>query len=326
MGSTALTQNVVGIDEKVKAAAGDATPGYLDAKVDASTITVTGNQLVRAALTGGVTTVGNAATVVTNANLTGGVTSVGNAATVVTNANLTGIVTSTGNATAIADGAVSYTKLANGTDGELLTWNASGVIAPVPVGTATHVLTSNGAGAAPTFQAASGGGDFTLTSQTTGTATNTGDITIAANKLYHVNVSIRSNGATSPDANLRFNSLSTSIYLWNRQESEIGVLAPVEVVTGSNTTATEIPLISSGLDGTDGWVRGHFTIDTRLHDTNVDYSAFVQSHMMFRDGANDLWSNEVFAVVSTNITITSFELDFGGDSGIYDIRVYEITT
>ena len=48
--------------------------------------------------------------------------------------------------------------IANGTDGELITWNASGVAAAVAVGTATHVLTSNGAGAAPTFQAAAGGG------------------------------------------------------------------------------------------------------------------------------------------------------------------------
>jgi hypothetical protein len=48
--------------------------------------------------------------------------------------------------------------IAAGTDGELITWNASGVAAAVAVGTSTHVLTSNGAGAAPTFQAASGGG------------------------------------------------------------------------------------------------------------------------------------------------------------------------
>ena len=47
--------------------------------------------------------------------------------------------------------------LANGTDGELITWDAAGAPAAVAVGTATHVLTSNGAGAAPTFQAAAGG-------------------------------------------------------------------------------------------------------------------------------------------------------------------------
>ena len=60
----------------------------------------------------------------------------------------------------IANDAVNFaTHLKAGTDGELITWDASGDPAAVAVGTATHVLTSNGAGAAPTFQAASGGGD-----------------------------------------------------------------------------------------------------------------------------------------------------------------------
>jgi hypothetical protein len=54
--------------------------------------------------------------------------------------------------------AVAVAALADGTDGELITWSASAVAATVAVGTATHVLTSNGAGSAPTFQAAGGGG------------------------------------------------------------------------------------------------------------------------------------------------------------------------
>ncbi len=59
-------------------------------------------------------------------------------------------------ATLTAKGA-SFTFIKDGTDGELLTWDANGVIATVAVGTATQVLTSNGTGAAPTFQAAGGG-------------------------------------------------------------------------------------------------------------------------------------------------------------------------
>jgi len=62
----------------------------------------------------------------------------------------------------IRDDAVTLAKLAAGTDGELITWDASGDPAAVAVGTATHVLTSNGAGAAPTFQAAAAGGSWTL--------------------------------------------------------------------------------------------------------------------------------------------------------------------
>ena len=62
----------------------------------------------------------------------------------------------------IRDDAVTLAKLAAGTDGELITWDASGNPAAVAVGTATNVLTSNGAGAAPTFQAAAAGGAWTL--------------------------------------------------------------------------------------------------------------------------------------------------------------------
>lgn len=58
----------------------------------------------------------------------------------------------------IADDAITLAKLAAGTAGNLITFNASGDPAAVATGTAGHVLTSNGAGAAPTFQAAAGGG------------------------------------------------------------------------------------------------------------------------------------------------------------------------
>ena len=53
---------------------------------------------------------------------------------------------------------IAISDLANGTDGELITWDATGAPAAVAVGTATHVLTSNGTGAAPTFQVVSASG------------------------------------------------------------------------------------------------------------------------------------------------------------------------
>lgn len=75
----------------------------------------------------------------------------------VSNATHTGDVTGSTVLT-IAAGAVDIAMLANGTDGQLITWSATGAPTTVATGTATHVLTSNGAGAAPTFQAAAGGG------------------------------------------------------------------------------------------------------------------------------------------------------------------------
>lgn len=53
---------------------------------------------------------------------------------------------------------VSVSDLDTGTDGELITWDSSGNPATVSTGTAGHILTSNGAGAAPTFQANAGSG------------------------------------------------------------------------------------------------------------------------------------------------------------------------
>ena len=57
----------------------------------------------------------------------------------------------------LADDAVTLAKMASGTDGNLITYDASGNPAHVATGSSTQVLTSNGAGAAPTFQAASSG-------------------------------------------------------------------------------------------------------------------------------------------------------------------------
>jgi hypothetical protein len=60
----------------------------------------------------------------------------------------------------IAANAVTLAKLAGGTDGNLITYDTSGDPAAVAVGTSGHVLTSGGAGVAPTFAAAGGAWKF----------------------------------------------------------------------------------------------------------------------------------------------------------------------
>lgn len=63
-------------------------------------------------------------------------------------AGLVGIV-----GTQLADDTIPVTKLADGTAGQLITWDATGEATTTAAGLATQVLTSNGAGTAPTFQA-----------------------------------------------------------------------------------------------------------------------------------------------------------------------------
>jgi hypothetical protein len=74
---------------------------------------------------------------------------------------------------------VDVADLANGTDGELITWSAAGAPTTVAVGTADQVLTSNGAGAAPTFQTIVQ--DLTYTEITTATNLAVGNSYYAKN-------------------------------------------------------------------------------------------------------------------------------------------------
>ena len=58
--------------------------------------------------------------------------------------------------TALADNAVTLGKMASGTDGNIISYDASGNPVAVATGSSGQVLTSAGAGAPPTFAAASG--------------------------------------------------------------------------------------------------------------------------------------------------------------------------
>ena len=80
---------------------------------------------------------------------------------------------------AIADDAVTLAKMASGTDGNLITYDASGDPAAVATGSSGQVLTSGGAGAAPTFATAGGGIEWQ--------AVITGDTTMVSGRGYFVN-------------------------------------------------------------------------------------------------------------------------------------------
>jgi len=66
------------------------------------------------------------------------------------------------NATGNAISNIDVADLADGTDGELITWGADGVATTVAVGTAGQVLTSSGAGSAPAFAEAPGTAVFAM--------------------------------------------------------------------------------------------------------------------------------------------------------------------
>jgi len=116
--------------EKVKVSSNDTTAGFLNGKLVAGT----------------------------NISLTEG-TDGGNE-------TLTAALTGTIATAQIADDAVTLAKMAPGTDGNVISYDASGNPVAVATGSAGQVLTSAGAGAPPTF-ADAGGGAWNLISTTT---------------------------------------------------------------------------------------------------------------------------------------------------------------
>ena len=113
--------------------------------------------------------------------------------------------------TAVESTKITTAHIANGIDGELITWDASGVAATVSAGTSGQVLTSNGAGTAPTFQAAGGGfttvwksSDETINSDTTLTDDADLQFAIGANEVYFAILNIRHVTASTPDFKYAF--------------------------------------------------------------------------------------------------------------------------
>ena len=71
----------------------------------------------------------------------------------------------------LGDDIVTLAKIASGTDGELITWDASGNPAAVGAGTSGHFLKSQGAGSVPVFAAAGGAWSYVSTATASNSAT-----------------------------------------------------------------------------------------------------------------------------------------------------------
>ena len=100
--------------------------------------------------------------------------------TLVAKATTDTLTNKTINASQLINATVSLAKLSNGTDGNLISYDANGAAVAVATGNATQVLTSAGAGAPPVFADAAGGG-------TDWQAVKTGNFTAVAGEGYFIN-------------------------------------------------------------------------------------------------------------------------------------------
>lgn len=117
---------------------------------------------------------------------------------------------------------IKVRQFTDGVDGELITWDASGVPTTVAVGTSGHVLTSNGVGAAPTFQAVS-------------------DATTASNGLLKTGNDIALGGSLTANTTVT----TTSSFTLNVATSRAGAANAGFIVT-NNSTGSALKGVASG--------------------------------------------------------------------------------
>jgi len=133
----------------------------------------------------------------------------------VTTAKIADVNVTTGK---IADDAITLAKMASGTDGNIISYDASGNPVAIATGTSGHFLKSQGAGNPPVFAAAGGGkiGQVLQTTSTTATATTggytamvpTGTITCAATSskvLVQWSATVRLHGNSDSSTDKGFN-------------------------------------------------------------------------------------------------------------------------
>lgn len=195
-----------------------------------------------------------AGNVTTNANLTGMVTSVGNATTVVTNANLTGDITSIGNATAIAAGvivnadinasaAIDDTKLATIATA-LKVSNSATTAASANTASAIVARDASGNFSAGTVTAALTGNASTATTLATGrTIAITGDLSYTSPSFDgSANVTAAGTLATVATAGVTGSSTAIPVVTINAKGlttsiTTAAVIAPASTLSGSTLAA-----------------------------------------------------------------------------------------
>ena len=207
----------------------------------------------------------------------------------------------------IADDAITLAKMAGGTDGNIITYDASGNPAVVASGTAGHFLKSQGADTVPVFAAAAGGGKIlqvVSSVQAGGTVTNSSSDTWEATG---------NSGAITPSAtSSKILVLSTDYFnILRSTTSNIvrGGIRLVQTISASDTTLTGNHNEGINLEiGSSTWIEYHSRwvinwLDSPSTTSEVTYS--TEGNNRYNTNSGELRTN-----IATNpSSIIMLEID-----------------
>jgi hypothetical protein len=200
----------------------------------------------------------------------------------VTNATHSGDVTGA-TALTIADNAVTLAKMASGTDGNLITYDASGNPAAVATGSSGQVLTSAGAGAPPTFATLSAESNTPSFYAFGDGATSIPNATLQTISVQ--NERFDSGGcynATSSTATL--NSISVPAYRFAPNVGGLYYFIGAVRITGTGSGSWNLGLVNN-LGGTGG---SETYASLRYHSANDNNTLMVQGFSVMNGSGNNM--------------------------------------
>jgi hypothetical protein len=227
--------------------------------------------------------------------------------------------------------------LADGTDGELITWDAGGVADTVAVGTMGQVLTSNGVGAPPTFQSAGSqtpwvsdidADGFDLTSLSNlEFQTTTGAPDITAQAIYADADGIIINVPTSDSILLTINGTDEYAFDANDLDMQRNGLFDVENIVFGETLGVPGGSSHAIYVDTGGMIFNTPSTDDFDFQINAD-SEYVLTTLQAEWNGNDLIEMGILSFDDTDTSIQQATLDLQLDvatGGTITLRVNDAT-